>query len=102
MLANVGKLGLLYCGRRLLPQNECDLRTSVALAGNHAQVGRTRANCTSQIVFQLVRIFCRYELQYAVAGQGGGNDTAVWQTLGGNGKDTWVITVQVDGFDRSF
>lgn len=45
-------------------------------------------------------LFCRYELQYAVAGRGGGNDTAVWEALEGNSKDTWVVTVQVDGFDR--
>lgn len=44
----------------------------------------------------------RYELQYAVAGRvgGSGDDAAVWQAVEGNGKDTWDITVRVDGFDR--
>lgn len=43
----------------------------------------------------------RYELQYAVAGRGVANDdNAVWQAVEGDGKDTWDITVRVDGFDR--
>lgn len=44
----------------------------------------------------------RYELQYAVAGRvaGSSDGAAVWQAVDGNGKDTWDITVQVDGFDR--
>lgn len=44
----------------------------------------------------------RYELQYASVGHGGGGDgdTALWQTVDGSSKDTWEISIQVDGFDR--
>eukprot|EP00903_Cladosiphon_okamuranus_P009839 g9351.t2 len=42
-----------------------------------------------------------YELQYAVAGRvAGSSDAAIWQAVDGNSKDTWDITVHVDGFDR--
>eukprot|EP00752_Nemacystus_decipiens_P004487 g4097.t2 len=43
-----------------------------------------------------------YELQYAVAGRarGSSDDAAVWHAVEGNSKDTWDVTVQVDGFDR--
>ncbi|CAM9642346.1 unnamed protein product, partial [Ectocarpus sp. 12 AP-2014] len=44
-----------------------------------------------------------YELQYAVAGRSGGSDDTIasWQPAVGNTHDTWDITIQVDGFDRS-
>lgn len=48
-----------------------------------------------------LHLVTRYELQYAVAGRGVANDdTAAWQAVEGNAKDTWDITVRVDGFDR--
>ncbi|CAM9161625.1 unnamed protein product [Ectocarpus fasciculatus] len=44
-----------------------------------------------------------YELQYAVAGRSGGSDDTIasWKSAEGNTHDTWDITIQVDGFDRS-
>ena len=42
----------------------------------------------------------RYELQYAVAGRGETSDEAEWYSVDGHQKDTWDITVRVDGFDR--
>ncbi|CBN74811.1 conserved unknown protein [Ectocarpus siliculosus] len=44
-----------------------------------------------------------YELQYAVAGRTGGSDDTIasWKSAEGNTHDTWDITIQVDGFDRS-
>lgn len=42
----------------------------------------------------------RYDVQYAVAGGSGSSDVLDWQTVEGDGKSTWDVTVRVDGFDR--
>ncbi|CAB1102139.1 unnamed protein product [Ectocarpus sp. CCAP 1310/34] len=56
-----------------------------------------------QLDLRALVLVCRYELQYAVAGRSGGSDDtfANWKSAEGNTHDTWDITIQVDGFDRS-